>query len=57
MLRIKNITTSRPSKKLDARYLGLFIVIKKISKLAYRLNLFPSIAYIYSIFNILLLEP
>ncbi|KAH6844466.1 hypothetical protein B0T12DRAFT_359282, partial [Alternaria alternata] len=53
----KNITTSQPSKKIDIRYLRLFTVTKKISKLAYRLNLPLLIAYIHLIFNIALLEP
>jgi hypothetical protein len=57
LLRTKNITTSRPSKKLDARYLGPFTVTKKIGKLAYRLDLPPSMARIYPVFNISLLEP
>jgi hypothetical protein len=42
---------------MDARYLGLFTVTKKIGKLAYRLDLPPSMARIYPVFNIALLEP
>lgn len=57
LLRSKNITTSRPSKKMDARYLGPFTVTKKIGKLAYRLDLPPSMAHIHPVFNIALLEP
>ena len=57
LLRSKNITTSRPSKKMDARYLGPFTVTKKIGKLAYRLDLPPSMARIHPVFNIALLEP
>ena len=57
LLRAKNITTSRPSKKLDARYLGPFLVTKKIGKLAYRLDLPPSMARLHPVFNISLLEP
>jgi hypothetical protein len=57
LLRSKNITTSRPSKKMDVRYLGPFTVTKKIGKLAYRLDLPPSMARIHPVFNIALLEP
>jgi hypothetical protein len=57
LLRAKNITTSRLSKKFDARYLGLFKVTKKIGKLAYRLDLPPSIVRLHPVFNVALLEP
>ncbi|RYO53499.1 hypothetical protein AA0116_g10984 [Alternaria tenuissima] len=57
LLRSKNITTSRPSKKMDVRYLRPFTVTKKIGKLAYRLDLPPSMARIHPVFNIALLEP
>ena len=42
---------------MDARYLGPFTVTKKIGKLAYRLDLPPSMARIHPVFNIALLEP
>lgn len=57
LLRAKNITTSRPSKKFDARYLGPFTITKRIGKLAYRLDLPPSMARIHPVFNVSLLEP
>ena len=57
ILRVKNLLTKRPSKKFDARYLGLFTVLKKVRKLAYKLELPPSIDRVHLVFNILLLEP
>jgi hypothetical protein len=57
LLQAKNITTSRLSKKFDARYLGPFEVLKKIGKQAYRLDLPPSMARIHPVFNVALLEP
>ena len=57
LLRSKNITTSRPSKKFDARYLGPFTVTKKIGKQAYRLELPLSMARLHPVFNVALLEP
>jgi hypothetical protein len=57
LLQAKNITTRRPSKKFNARYLGPFLVSKRIRKLAYQLNLPPSISRLHPIFNISLLEP
>jgi hypothetical protein len=57
LLRAKNITTRRPSKKFDARYLGPFLVSKRIRKLAYRLDLPPSMSRLHPVFNVSLLEP
>jgi hypothetical protein len=57
LLRAKNITTRRPSKKFDARYLGPFLVSKRIGKLAYRLDLPLSMSRLHPVFNVLLLEP
>ena len=57
ILRAKNLLTKRPLKKFDARYLGLFTVLKKIRKLAYKLKLPPSIDRVYLVFNVLLLKP
>jgi hypothetical protein len=47
---------SRLSKKFNIRYLGLFIVTKKVGKLAYKLNLLLLIDRVYLVFNILLLK-
>jgi hypothetical protein len=49
--------TRRPSKKFDARYLGPFKISKRIGKLAYRLELPPSMARLHPVFNVSLLEP
>jgi hypothetical protein len=57
LLRAKNLTTSRPSKKFDARYLGPFPVVRKVGKLAYELNLPPSMDRVHPVFNVSLLEP
>jgi hypothetical protein len=57
LLRAKNITTRRPSKKFDVRYLGLFTVSKRIGKIAYRLDLPPSMSRLHPVFNVSLLEP
>ena len=38
-LKATNITTKHPMKKLDNKYLGLFKILEKIRKLAYRLKL------------------
>ena len=51
----KNITTKRPSKKLDHKYLGLYKVIKRISKNNYQLDLPPKVR-IHLIFYISLLK-
>jgi hypothetical protein len=56
ILYLKNIKTKRLLKKFNTKYLSPFIVIKKISKLAYKLLLPYSIVKIYPIFYILLLE-
>ena len=52
---IKNITIKRPNKKLDYKYIGLYLVIKKILKNNYKLNLLLKIK-IYLIFYIFLLK-
>ena len=57
ILRAKNLLTKRPSKKFDARYLGPFTVLKKIGKLAYKLELPPSMDRVHPVFNVSLLEP
>ena len=54
-LAIKNIITKRFNKKLDYKYLGLYKVIKRISKNNYQLDLPPKVR-IYLIFYISLLK-
>ena len=57
LLCAKNITTRRLSKKFDAQYLGPFSVVKRIRKLAYQLDLPPSMSQLHPVFNVSLLEP
>lgn len=57
LLRASNIRTRRPSRKLDARYLGPFRIIERIGPLAYRLDLPKSMVYIHPVFHVSLLEP
>ena len=52
---IKNITIKRFSKKLDYKYIGPYLVIKKILKNNYELDLLLKIR-IYLIFYVSLLE-
>lgn len=52
----KNITTTRPSKKLDFKKIGPFKVIKRVGNNAYRLDL-PSTMAIHDVFHVALLEP
>ena len=52
---IKNITIKRFSKKFDYKYIGLYLIIKKILKNNYELNLLLKVK-IYLIFYISLLE-
>ena len=48
--------TRRPSKKFDVRYLGPFKILERIGKLAYRLDLPPSMVRLHPVFNVSLLE-
>jgi hypothetical protein len=57
ILYAKNLLTKRPLKKFNVRYLGLFTVLKKVRKLAYKLKLPPSIDRVHLVFNVSLLEP
>ena len=52
----KNITTKRPSDKLDFKKLGPFVISRKISENNYELSL-PKTMRIHPIFHISLLEP
>jgi Chromo (CHRromatin Organisation MOdifier) domain/Integrase core domain len=52
----RNISTERPSIKLDAKRLGPFTIHKEISRSAFRLDLPPSMK-IHPTFHVSLLEP
>ena len=52
---IKNITIKRFNKKLNYKYIGPYLIIKKILKNNYELDLLLKVK-IYLIFYILLLE-
>ncbi|QRV77995.1 integrase core domain protein [Ceratobasidium sp. AG-Ba] len=52
----QNITTRRPSKKLDNKKLGPFVISEKISSHAYRLEL-PKTMQTHNVFHINLLAP
>lgn len=52
----KHIKTTRPTKKLDNRFLGPFDITEKISSHAYRLAL-PETMPIHDVFHVQLLEP
>jgi hypothetical protein len=50
----RNISTQRPAKKLDHRYLGPYKILEKIGDLAYRLDL-PRQIRIHNVFHVALL--
>ena len=50
-----NLKTYRPSKKLDVKRLGPFLILEKIGKSAYRLRLPRSWNRIHPVFNEVLL--
>jgi hypothetical protein len=56
-LNAKNITTKRPSKKLDQKRLGPFKILKVISSHAFRLQLPRELRFIHPVFHVSLLEP
>jgi hypothetical protein len=55
-LNAKNISSSRPSMKLDYTLLGPFKVLERIGHRAYRLDLPPTVN-IHPVFHVSLLEP
>ncbi|EDN10942.1 predicted protein [Histoplasma mississippiense (nom. inval.)] len=57
MLRAKNISTLRPSPKLDHRFLGPFQIIDIRGTQAYKLKLTPQYKGIHPVFHVSLLEP
>src|ERR1700755_2671015 len=56
-LEAKNITTTRPSKKLAERRLGPFEVLEKVGHSAYKLKLPNNWTLIHPVFNEYLLTP
>jgi hypothetical protein len=56
-LNAKNIKTKRPSKKLDSKKLGPFVIDKEISSHAFRLALPPGMSLLHPVFHVSLLEP
>ena len=52
-----NISTNRPSKKLDDRQYGPFPVVAKVGQHAYKLQLPPTWRWIHPVFNTVLLRP
>jgi len=52
-----NICTTRPSKKLSHRFLGLFPVVHPVGSHAYRLRLPPSMSCIHPVFHVVKLMP
>jgi len=53
----KFIKTTRPSKKLSEKYLGLFKVTNRPGSHSYRVNLLDHLRAIHSVFHISQLEP
>ena len=52
----RNISTTRPSSKLDVRRLGPFAIIGQVDTSSFRLDLPPSM-HIHPVFHVSLLEP
>jgi hypothetical protein len=57
LLSSKNIKTERTSKKLDHRFLGPFVITKRVGKQAYRLKLPAKYSRLHNVFHVSLLEP
>ena len=56
-LSAKNISTTRPTKKLDWKWLGPYEVIKPVGELAYLLRLPPGLSRLHPVFHVSLLRP
>jgi len=52
-----NITTLRPSKKLDWKRLGPFRITKRVGLQAYELELPPTMRNLHNVFHVSLLDP
>ena len=53
----RNISSERPSRKLEYRKLGPLTITKKLSAVTYRLELPPSLGRTHPVFHVSLLEP
>ena len=56
-LNASNVSTSRPSKKLDWKRLGPYKVVKRIGLQAYKLALPPTMRHLHDVFHVSLLDP
>jgi transposase InsO family protein len=56
-LNARNLKTKRPSKKLDSKRLGPFVIEAKVSSHAFRLALPPGMKLLHPVFHVSLLEP
>jgi hypothetical protein len=56
-LSTKNLTTARPSKKLDKKFVDPFLVKERIGSEAYRLELPKTMKRLHNVFHVSLLEP
>jgi hypothetical protein len=56
-LNAQNITTTRPMKKLDHKWLGPYIINKVVSRNAYGLKLPASFGRTHPVFSVVLLRP
>ena len=52
----RNMSTSRPTKKMDDKWFGPFKIVEKVGASAYRLKL-PSTMKVHPVFNEVLLKP
>src|SRR5467141_3904255 len=52
-----NIKTMHPSKKLDHRFLGPFVIVERVSSHAFRLGLSLALSHIHPVFHVSLLKP
>src|SRR3979490_1979865 len=52
-----NVTTNRPSKRLEDRCYGPFPIVAKVGERAYKLRLPPTWRNIHPVFNTVLLHP
>ena len=56
MLQMRHLQSDRPSRKLDYRKLGPFMISQVINEQAYQLEL-PETMHIHPVFHVSLLEP